>query len=164
MNHFQEINDISDLKTAYRNLCKLFHPDKGGSTAQMQEINNQYTAAMARILSGKPDSDYGEDKWYKTRQEEVDVETKVQEAIEKIAHLEGIDIEIIGAWVWVSGDTKPHKDTLKAADYWWMHKREKWAFKGKFSSGRGKTSMEEMREKYGSERVHTRSRSLRAAS
>ncbi|QFP78544.1 molecular chaperone DnaJ [Deinococcus sp. AJ005] len=164
MNYFQEINDSNELKTAYRKLCKEFHPDKGGSTEQMQEINNQYAAAMARILSGKPDSDYGEDKWYKTRQEEVDVEAKVQEAIEKIAHLEGIDIEIIGAWVWVSGETKPHKDTLKAADYWWMHKREKWAFKGKYSSGRGKTSMEEMREKYGSERVHTRSRSLRAAS
>lgn len=164
MNFFDQITEAADLKAMYRKLCKAYHPDKGGSTAQMQDINNQYEAAMQRILSGKPESEYGEGKWYKSRAEEAEVEAKVRAAVEKIAHLDGLDIEIIGAWVWVKGETKTHKEALRAADYWWMHKRKLWAFKGKASVGRSKTSMEELRDKYGSERVHTRSRSLSSGS
>jgi curved DNA-binding protein CbpA len=163
VNYFETVTTADQLKTAYRLLCKQYHPDKGGSTEQMQEINGQYERLIARFLSGKSADEYGQDKFYKTREDETEVEAKVREAVEKIAHLDGLDVEIIGAWVWVSGDTKPHKDTLKAAGYWWMHKREMWAFKGKASSGRGSTSMEEMREKYGSERVYTRSRTLKAS-
>ncbi|WP_135230714.1 J domain-containing protein [Deinococcus fonticola] len=162
MNYFQNITDAAELKNLYRQLCKTHHPDKGGSTEQMQDINNQYEAAMKRLISGKSETEYGEGKWYKTRDEEEAVEKAVQEAIQKIAHLDGLDIEIIGAWVWVSGDTKNHKDTLKDAGYWWMHNRKMWAFKGKESKGRGKTSMEELRDKYGSEKVYTRSRTLTA--
>lgn len=163
MNYFPNITDAAELKTLYRQLCKQYHPDKGGSTEQMQDINNQYDAAMKRLISGKADDEYGEGKWYKSRQEEEAVEAAVRAAVEKIAHLDGLDIEIIGAWVWVSSDTKPHKDALKEAGYWWMHNRKMWAFKGKESKGRGKTSMEELRDKYGSEKVYTRSRSLPAA-
>lgn len=162
MSYFQNITDAAELKAEYRKLCKLYHPDKGGSTEQMQAINNDYEKAMRRILSGKPEADYGEGKWYKTRQEEEETEAKIREAIEKIAHLDGLDIEIIGAWVWVSGNTQAHKEALKAAGYWWMNKKKMWAFKGKPSSGRGNTTLEEMREKYGSEKVYTRSRALAA--
>ena len=162
MTYFQHITDTADLKAAYRQLCKQYHPDKGGSTQQMQAINNDYEAAMTRLLNAKPDEEYGENKWYKSRAEEAEVEARVRAAVEKIAHLDGLDIEIVGAWVWVGGDTRTHKDALKAADYWFMGKRKMWAFKGKFSRGRSNTSMEELREKYGSEKVHTRSRSLKA--
>ncbi len=163
MNYFPNITDAAELKALYRQLCKQYHPDKGGSTEQMQDINNQYDAAMKRLISGKDDAEYGEGKWYKTRAEEEAVEAAVRAAVEKIAHLDGLDIEIIGAWVWVSGDTRTHKEALKEAAYRWMHNRKMWAFKGKESRGNGKTSMEEMREKYGSEKVYTRSRNLPAA-
>lgn len=161
-NYFQNITDAAALKALYRQLCKQFHPDKGGSTAEMQDINSQYEATMKSFISGKPEAEYGEGKWYKTRDEEEAVEAAVRAAVEKIAHLDGLEIEIIGAWVWVSGDTKTHKDAIKEAGYWWMHNRKMWAFKGKESRGRGKTSMEELREKYGSEKVYTRNRSLTA--
>ena len=152
---------LEDLKNFYRRLCKQFHPDKGGTTEQMQAINTEYERLSARLIGAKPEEEYGEKKWYKTRQEEADVEEKVRAAIEAIAHLDGLDIEIIGAWVWVGGDTKTHKDALKAAGYSWLHKREKWAFKGKVSKGRSRCSMEELRQKYGSEKVSSGRRSLK---
>lgn len=40
-------------------------------------------------------------------------------------------IEICGAWVWVSGDTKPVKDALKAAGFWWARHKEAWYYSGK---------------------------------
>ncbi|MDP9766114.1 molecular chaperone DnaJ [Deinococcus enclensis] len=162
MNYFQNIHTAAELKALYRQLCKQYHPDKGGSTQQMQDINNQYEATMNRLLSSKPDEDYGEGKFYRTREQETEVEAAIRAAVEKVAHLDGIELEIIGAWVWLSGDTRTHKDTIKAAGYYWMHKKKMWAFKGKPSNGRGNTSMEEMRERYGSERVYTGPRRLSA--
>ena len=75
------------------------------------------------------------------------------EILEKIAHLEGLEIEIIGVWVWVSGNTRTYKDLLKAEKFIWQKAKEKWVFMGKKSNGRGTMSMDEMREKYGSEKV-----------
>lgn len=163
MTYFQNIKTQDELKTAYRKLCKLYHPDKGGTTEQMQAINNEYERLTKNLLSGRADDVYGEGKFYKTRQEEEAVEILIREAIEKIAHLDGLDIEIIGAWVWVSGDTRTHKDALKAAGYWWMNKKQMWVFKGKASGGRGNTSMDEIRAKYGSEKVSTGRRAFAAA-
>ncbi|AFZ69774.1 DnaJ domain-containing protein [Deinococcus peraridilitoris] len=162
MHYFQNAQNADQLKTEYRQLCKTYHPDKGGTTEQMQAINAAYEKLMAQFLSGKSVDEYGKGKFYKSREEEAEVEARVQEAIQKVAHLDGIELEIIGAWVWASGDTKTHKDALKEAGYWWMHKRGMWAFKGKASSGRGELTLEEMRERHGSERVHTRTRSLYA--
>ena len=38
------IKTLEQLKAAYRRLAKQHHPDHGGSTEAMQEINNEYTA------------------------------------------------------------------------------------------------------------------------
>ena len=44
MNYFKsfEISTLEELKSAYRKLAMQYHPDMGGSTEAMQEINNQY--------------------------------------------------------------------------------------------------------------------------
>ena len=39
---------------------------------------------------------------------------------------EGIEIEVCGSWVWVSGDTKPHKERLKALGFCWHSKKHCW--------------------------------------
>ncbi|MDK2014691.1 MULTISPECIES: J domain-containing protein [unclassified Deinococcus] len=163
MNYFQSVTTADELKALYRQLCKTHHPDKGGTTEAMQDINSQYEAALTRLLSAKADDVYGEGRFYRSREQETEVETLIRKAIEAVAHLDGIELEIIGAWVWLSGDTRTHKDTIKAAGYWWMNKKQMWAFKGKTSNGRGNTSLEEMRERYGSERVSTGPRRLPAA-
>jgi len=42
MNYFQNIQSLADLKKQYRALALANHPDKGGNTAVMQEINLQF--------------------------------------------------------------------------------------------------------------------------
>lgn len=42
MTYFQNINSLSELKKQYRELVKNNHPDKGGDTAVMQAINNEF--------------------------------------------------------------------------------------------------------------------------
>ena len=42
MNYFQDIQSLADLKKQYRTLALANHPDRGGSTIAMQEINLQF--------------------------------------------------------------------------------------------------------------------------
>lgn len=42
--------------------------------------------------------------------------------------MDGIIIEIIGCFVWVTGDTKPSKDKLKVLGFQWHSKKYAWYF------------------------------------
>ena len=50
----------------------------------------------------------------------------IREELEKI---DGIIWEQSGDWYWISGDTLPHKDELKALGCRWSKKRQKWYWK-----------------------------------
>jgi len=77
--------------------------------------------------------------------------------IEKIKHLEGIEAEICGKWLWVSGETRQHANTLKGAGLKFARKKVKWYWRPdgyKRRNKRGKTMpMSHIRDKYGSQRV-----------
>ena len=49
MKYFASINDLTALKAAYKRLALANHPDRGGDTAVMQEINSEYDAAFSRL-------------------------------------------------------------------------------------------------------------------
>ena len=77
---------------------------------------------------------------------------EVSEALNSIINL-NLTIEICGAWVWVSGDTKNHKDALKSSGFKWAPKKKMWYFRpsdAKKSRSFGKFSINEIRDKYGS--------------
>lgn len=42
MAYFQNIHSLADLKKEYRRLAMLHHPDKGGDTAIMQQVNTEF--------------------------------------------------------------------------------------------------------------------------
>jgi hypothetical protein len=49
MTAFADINNLQDLKRAYRRLAARWHPDRGGSAAAMQEINELYDQHRLRL-------------------------------------------------------------------------------------------------------------------
>ena len=42
MTYFQNIHSLADLKKEYRRLAMQNHPDKGGDTAIMQQVNTEF--------------------------------------------------------------------------------------------------------------------------
>jgi len=40
------VDTVAEIKKAYRKLCSLHHPDKGGRVETMQDINAQYHAKL----------------------------------------------------------------------------------------------------------------------
>ena len=65
--------------------------------------------------------------------------------------LEGIVIEVIGCFVWVSGDTKPHKEILKSLKFKWHSNKLCWylAPEDYRTRSRKDYSMDEIRTMYG---------------
>jgi DnaJ-class molecular chaperone len=52
MKWFNECKTIEEVKAEYKKLAKQYHPDLGGDTATMQEINKAYAFASAKAIKG----------------------------------------------------------------------------------------------------------------
>ena len=81
-------------------------------------------------------------------------------ALSAIVELEGLDIEVCGTWVWVTGDTRTHKDALKGAGFKWARKKQAWYFRPQEwrSFSRGGMSLDEIRVTHGSSKVAKKGR------
>lgn len=134
---------IEDIKTFYRKAAAKYHPDHNPAGLEMMKmVNIAYETLKAydlsKITSITPDRyDYGE---------------IINTALNKIIGLSGLSIELCGSWVWVSGDTKPHKDKLKAAGFFWSPKKLCWYFRPESHKSRNckMWTMEKIRTSYGS--------------
>ncbi|ENX12419.1 hypothetical protein F894_02950 [Acinetobacter sp. CIP 51.11] len=158
MKHFSSVTSLDELKFQYKKLAFKNHPDRGGKTEVMQEINSEYEQLLNRIINEASKDQYQDSSengrgFWSSRSEHSEVEKKVKQAIDAIINLDGLDIEIIGVWVWVSGDTKQHKDKLKEAGFVWNRVQCKWVLIGKKSNGRGRMTLDQMRELHGSQKV-----------
>ena len=165
---FDGCKTSEDVRNEYRRLCKLWHPDLGPRedvekrTQVMQEINAAYARASATYRQEEMrDKARQRNRPEPTQQDYTDaaaVDERIRAAIEKIITLEGLEIEICGLWVWVGGTTRPHKHELKAAGYSWAAQKGKWYFAGVPAGGFRAFDMDEIRDRYGSQRVFARSR------
>ena len=58
-----------------------------------------------------------EHKIYFSSDAKFDIE--LEKIISQILHFEDIIIEVVGSWIWLSGETKVIKDTLKNIVFKW---------------------------------------------
>lgn len=154
MNYFIDCQTIEEIKKKYRKLAFENHPDHGGSTAVMQEINRQYLEALKMCDRQTSFDENGkEHTYYYNEQHE-------REILEKIAELIGlqlpdnIKIALIGKWVWIVGTQREDihsRDKLKEAGCEWHSKRRCWYWKpyehrGRYSKN---ASLSDLAYKYG---------------
>lgn len=151
MRFFNECETLDQVKTLYRKLAMQYHPDLGGDKETMQAINTEYAYATAQLLKGA-----------KLSEQDTEQELRFSEdyriVIEKIINLPGIKVEIVGLWIWVTGETKPVRQELKNAGLFYASKKQAWYYRRadlKELRG-GKKSLDEIRSKYGSEEINSR--------
>ena len=147
MKYFTSCKTLDELKAEYRRLSMRHHPDRGGDTATMQAINNEHDAVF-EILKAQHNADAdAEHQTTETAEEFRDI-------IDALMQLPGLTVELCGRWLWISGDTKTHKDALKAAGCRWSNSKKKWYWHHAEDGQRwrkGNYSMNHIRSKYGSQ-------------
>lgn len=136
---------FEDIKSAYRRACSMYHPDRNPAGLEMMKLVNAAYQALSDYVAGSDeDVDY---------MKENNLGDELNNALNAIIGL-GLDIEICGSWIWVSGDTKPHREILKSAGYRWAPKKLMWSFcGGERTTSRGKFSMDDIRLRHGSVNV-----------
>jgi hypothetical protein len=149
MKWFNQCHNLEGVKATYKKLAKQYHPDLGGDTLTMQEINTEYAFASAKAIKGGNLSE-------EETENEIRFSEEYRHAIEKIIHLEGIVVELVGYWIWVTGNTFAVKSALKAAGFLFASKKLAWYFRtGEYKMNKGgKKSLDEIRTKYGSEVIN----------
>jgi hypothetical protein len=148
--YFQGCSTVAEIKALYKQLAIKNHPDRGGDTATMQEINNQYEAALKSCNGQTVTGSDGKEHTYKWDEE---TERKLMVVIDKLLTLqmENVDIALIGVWIWITGDTKPYKEQLKEMGCRWHAQRGCWYFKPYEAKHWGSNaSLEDLAKTYGS--------------
>ncbi len=130
------------IKLAYRKAAQKYHPDRNPSGEHMMKLINA-AYELVKSFEGKVE-------------ENKDFGDAINNALNAIMSF-GLTIEVCGCWVWVTGNTKAHKEELKAAGFLWSAKKLSWYFRPANKKGRFKAaswSMEEIRTKFGSEIIN----------
>lgn len=129
-----------DIKQAYYSASKKYHPDVNPAGLQMMKLVN----AAYETLKGQNEMPPLE------QFQEQDYGDKLFAALKAIIEL-NLTIEICGAWIWVSGQTRRHKEQLKSQGFQYAPQKQAWYFRPNRyrSHSRGSWSMAEIRNRYG---------------
>lgn len=93
-NFFADCRTKEDVRKLFFKLCLQLHPDKGGDHSVFVRMKNEYEKAI---------------KFYPNEAEAKNTtnesELSLSEMIERLCRIRGIDLELCGCWLWVTGDT-----------------------------------------------------------
>lgn len=144
---FKGIYTMQELHQEYRRLIKENHPDLGGDEETMKAINNQYEKAVEYIRK------HGEHAEQKKAAAEVPAE--FMGAVNAVVNCPGIILELVGCWLWATGDTYSNREALKAAGYHYASRKKAWYWHTAEDgyTGHTKRSLNWIKSKYGAERL-----------
>lgn len=162
MAYFNNIATLEQLRKQYRDLLKIHHPDNGGNVSDMQQINAEYDR-LFKLLKDRHESKATDSKENNAKTDfnnmkyDFSEDELLREMLQKVIHLSEITIEIIGNWLWLSGNTYQYKKELKDLGFKFAGQKKSWYWHSEAFRKRShkKLSMEDIRNYYGSTEVET---------
>ncbi len=144
--YFEGCKNLDEVKEVYRNLAKKYHPDICQNKEIFKEINNQYDFAIDNL------TDKTSEKKANSEKEEANL---FKDIINELNKFDDIDIEICGWFLWISGNTKPIKETIKNLGFRWARKKQMWYHKPTwyYSKNRNEWDINTIRNTYGSIKI-----------
>jgi hypothetical protein len=140
---FKGLEGINEAKKIYKELAKKLHPDVGGTDEQFKTLNKIYNDFIENGLKFEEDSEF---------------DLELEKVISQILHYENIIIEVVGSWIWLSGDTKDIKETLKELGFKWASKKKMWYYGEMKGRNPKQKNMDDIKAKYGCETVKGKTR------
>lgn len=120
--YFKDVQTLEELRKQYKDLLKKYHPDNGGSEETTKAINIEYER-LFKILKNNHDSrQHNSESGSKTSNNKSSYDNMkydfaedslLREMLQKVIYFPNITIEIIGNWIWISGNTYQYRKELK---------------------------------------------------
>lgn len=152
MKYIKNVTTLEDLKKVYKKLAMKMHPDRGGDEEEMKVLNNEYDDLFAKLKNTHKNKD-GETYTKETSE----TPEQFKDIINKLFSfkMKDVDIEIIGSFVWLSGNTKEYKEEIKSLGFRYSPKKYSWykAPDDYKKRSRKNYDMNTIRKMYGSEKV-----------
>ena len=146
LKYFEGVETLEELKKVYKELAKKLHPDLGGNKEKFQEMNNEYDMLFKDLKNKKANK--------KANNKDDD---KFKDIINELIKYNELTIEIIGSWLWISGNTYPLRDTIKNLGLLWSKGRKKWYYTadtiGAANTHYKKKTYEQLKQSYGYTKV-----------
>ena len=139
-------DSAEDLTAAYRLLAKKYHPDLNPDGAEIMKAVNAAVAMLREHLTKWSIRSFVDDG-------SPSIDEELAAIYAKIRHLPGINLEVCGSWLWVTGETYPVREPIKAAGLRFSRNKSAWYWHPAGYRKRTKTkfSMDEVRNMWGSE-------------
>lgn len=159
MKWFKTAHTIEDVKHTYRTLCKQYHPDLHGAETEeiMKEINAEYETAFNHFKNIHQSADNTDQTYTK---ETTETPEAFKHIIDSLINCDGLEINLVGSWIWLTGNTFIYKDIIKELGFRWASNKKAWYWRAEENAvvNHRKMSLDEIKNKYGCEVVHTNSR------
>ena len=141
LKYFRGVETLEELKKKYKELAKKLHPDLGGDKEEFQAMNNEYDLLFKNLKNKKAN---------KTN---INTNDNFKDIINELIKYNELTIEIIGSWLWISGNTYPLRNIIKSLGLLWSKGRKKWYYTADNIDGANKyykkKTYDELKNNYG---------------
>lgn len=158
--YFNNPTTLEELRKQYKELLKRYHPDnENGSTEVTQEINAEYDK-LFKLLKDRHEQNTDKEEHktsYSNMKYNFEEDELLREMLTKVIHYSDITIEIIGNWIWLSGNTYQYKEDFKKFGFKFANGKKAWYWHSEAFRKRSnkKLSMNDIRNYYGSTEIET---------
>lgn len=155
--YFKAVWTAEEAKERFKELVKELHPDNNpdrDTTREFQDMNAEFIKVYDEVKNIHRRKNDGE-TYTETRQEytATDNGEEFSKIFTTLFNLDGLTLEICGSWLWVTGETYKHKETIKSLGLKFSSRHAAWyyASTGTGTKRRSYTPMDRVRELHGSE-------------
>lgn len=151
--YFTGCRTAEELKKEYKRLARQLHPDNNpdhDTTKDFQMMQAEFNRMWDKLKDTHVNKD-GE--MYTAREATTETAAEFMEMIDTLIRIHGIKVELCGSWLWVTGDTRPAKETLKRFKFRWSRNKQAWYFHfgGYHKRSKREMSLDAIRTMYGAE-------------
>lgn len=145
VNMFFGCTSASEIQLRYDELSKIFIDQE----EMLQAIKTEYSTLMSVLTESKPVEEV---------KEEVSTLSDIIKVLQEKVNPEGLKLEIVGKWLWLSGATFAVKEALKELGFRYSPDKKNWYWRSEDdrSSNEKPIPLEMIREKFGSQQVALR--------
>ncbi len=152
MTYIKDVKTLEELKKSYKKLALKLHPDCGGNNEEMAQLNNEYDELFSKLKNTHKNKN---DETYTKETDETPEQFKDILNRLFVLKMDGVEIEIVGTFIWLTGNTKPYKDDVKALVFRYSPKKYAWYKAPKDYKKRSHKNydMDTIRGMYGSQKI-----------